>query len=247
MCGRYAASRSADQLVEEFEVDRGPEQDLAPDYNVAPTKAVFAVLERSSGDEPVTRRLSIVRWGLVPSWAKDPSGGGRMANARLETAAEKPSFRRAWARRRCLIPADGYFEWQAVDDGPRGRSGKPLKQPWFIHPRDGGVLAMAGLYEWWRDPTRDESDPAAWLCSVAVVTTDSHGDLARIHDRMPLLVPRAERDAWLDPEESDPSGAVARMLPVMEGMVTAHPVSTSVNSVRNNGPELLEPVEAIGS
>jgi len=248
MCGRYAASKSADQLVEEFEVDTPPAEELPPDFNVAPTKPVYAVLERTNADDHVQRRLAVVRWGLVPSWAKDPSIGNRMANARLESAAEKPSFRKAWARRRCIIPADGYYEWQVVDapDAPRGKSGKPLKQPWYLHPRDGSVLAMAGLYEIWRDRTRDDDDPAAWLWTATVLTTEATDALGHIHDRTPLLVPAAERDAWLDPSVVDPSEIVTRLEASLDGILDAYPVSTAVNFVRNNGPELLTPVPLTG-
>lgn len=245
MCGRYAASKSADQLIEEFEVDTPPTVELAPDFNVAPTKPVYAVLERADADHAVHRRLAVARWGLVPSWAKDPSIGSRMANARLETAAEKPSFRSAWHKRRCVIPADGYYEWQVVEDAPgvaRGKSGKPLKQPWFIHPRDGSTLAMAGLYEIWRDRTREDDDPAAWMWTVTVLTTEATDELGRIHDRTPLVVPRAELAAWLDPSAEDPRDVVARLMPATGSLLTAYPVSTDVNSVRNNGPDLLREV-----
>ena len=146
MCGRYASSRSSDDLIEEFEVveDRTPAP-LAADYNVAPTKEVYAVVERppsKDSPEPPERQLRVLTWGLVPSWAKDPSIGNRMINARMETVAEKPAFKRAFAVRRCLLPADGYFEWYPTS--LTNAKGKPVKQPYFIRPADGGVLAMAG-------------------------------------------------------------------------------------------------------
>ena len=159
MCGRYAASRSPDDLVEEFDIAALPEVRLAPDWNVAPTKDVYVVVERRPRDsegvpsaavEP-TRQLQVMRWGLVPGWAKDPAIGSRMINARMETVLEKPAFKRAFAKRRCLVPADGYYEWYTPIDGPKGRGGRPLKQPFYIHPADGGVLAMAGIFEFWRD------------------------------------------------------------------------------------------------
>ena len=166
MCGRYASSRRPDDLVDEFDVveSRG-ERPLAPDYNVAPTKEVYAVLERppsprdeeacadrdpagpgapAAGADPL-RQLRVLRWGLVPSWAKDPAIGSRMINARMETVAEKPAFRRAFASRRCLLPADGYFEWYETDQ--LTARGKPRKQPFFIRPQDAARLAMASLYE----------------------------------------------------------------------------------------------------
>jgi len=250
MCGRYAASRNPDDLVEEFEVVARPEESLAPDYNVAPTKKVYAVVDRAPKDDPehVRRELIVVRWGLVPSWAKDPSIGNRMINARMETVAEKPAYKRAFARRRCLLPADGYYEWYTPQDGPKGKNGKPLKQPFFIHPADGGVLAMAGLYELWRDPTREDGHPHAWLWSCTVLTTTAEDAVGMIHDRMPLMVERDRWSAWLDPA-TDGSGSDPRdlLVPAAPGRLDAYPVATLVNSVRNNGPELVEPVAAEGA
>jgi len=179
MCGRYASSRRPEDLVEEFEVDQPMlETALEPDYNVAPTKDVYAVLERPpKGEERPTaeRQLRVLQWGLVPSWAKDPSIGNRMINARAETVAEKPAYKRAFAKRRCLLPADGYFEWYPTEQ--LTKAGKPRKQPFFIRPKDQGVLAMAGLYEIWRDPTRDEDDPHRFRWSCTVITTDAEDDL----------------------------------------------------------------------
>ena len=133
----------------------------------------------------------------MPSWAKDPGIGNRMINARMETVAEKPAYKRAFAKRRCLLPADGYFEWYPTDQ--LTSAGKPRKQPFFIRPKDGGVLAMAGLYEIWRDPTRDDDDPDRFRWTCTVITTDAEDDLGRIHDRMPLMVERDRWGAWLDP------------------------------------------------
>ena len=253
MCGRYAASRNPDDLVEEFEVVARPEESLAPDYNVAPTKKVYAVLDRAPRGEPeasARRELAIVRWGLVPSRAKDPSIGNRMINARMETVAEKPAYKRAFARRRCLLPADGYYEWYTPDDGPKGKNGTPLKQPFFIHPSDGGVLAMAGLYELWRDPTRPDDDAHAWLMTCTVLTTTAEDAVGQIHDRMPLMVEQDRWADWLDPTftgaASDGIGRDPRSLlvPAAPGRLDAYPVSTLVNAVRNNGPELLAPIAA---
>ncbi len=253
MCGRYAASRDKATLIEEFEVAKAPTRDLAADYNVAPTKEVYSVVdrERSDGEDAaaeaeVERELAIVKWGLVPSWAKDPKIGSRMINARVETLTEKPSYRRAVSRRRCLLPADGYFEWYASPDpeSPRATGGKPKKQPFFIHPTDGSVLAMAGLYEFWRDPAMAEGDPAAWLWTVTVITTSAPDDLGRIHDRMPMCVQPSQWSEWLDPLQQDGAEAIGLLTPAAPGWLRADPVSTSVNNVRNNGPELLEPVAA---
>jgi putative SOS response-associated peptidase YedK len=247
MCGRYASSRRPEDLVEEFEIDKVEAKEaLVPDYNVAPTKQVYAVVERpdskdgeESGKEP-ERQLRTLSWGLVPFWAKDPAIGNKMINARMETVHEKPAFRRAFASRRCLLPADGYYEWYATSQ--KTKAGKPLKQPFFIHPADGSVMAMAGLYEIWRDPTRAEDDPERFKWTCTVITTTAEDELGRIHDRMPLLVERDRYDAWLDPTTSDPAQLKGLLVPAAPGRLEAYPVSTMVNSVRNNGAELLDPL-----
>jgi len=243
MCGRYASSRRPEDLVEEFEIDKVEvKETLAPDYNVAPTKQVYAVVQRpvGAGDEPgpTERQLRTVKWGLVPFWAKDPSVGNRMINARMETVHEKPAYRRPFASRRCLLPADGYFEWYPTEQ--RTKAGKPMKQPFFIHPADGGVLAMAGLYEIWRDPTKSEDDPQRFLWSCTVITTSAEDSVGHIHDRMPLMVERDRWAAWLDPAGGDVEDLKRLLVPAAPGRLEAYPVSTAVNSVRNNGPELLE-------
>jgi len=248
VCGRYASSRSPDDLVEEFEVVQTRiAAPLAADYNVAPTKEVYAVVERppsrESGQdatEPPQRQLRVLTWGLVPSWAKDPSIGNRMINARMETVAEKPAYRKAFATRRALLPADGYFEWYPTSR--TNAKGKPVKQPFFIRPKDGSVLAMAGLYEIWRDPTRADDDPQRFRWTCTVLTTSAEDDLGRIHDRMPLLVEPERYSAWLDPAQDDPDGLRGLLVPAAPGRLEAYPVSTEVNSVRNNGPELVEPI-----
>ena len=252
MCGRYASSRRPEDLIEEFEVvdSRVPEP-LAADYNVAPTKEVYAVVERpsskearqgkgQSAGEPPARQLRVVKWGLVPSWAKDPKIGNRMINARMETVAEKPAYKRALAVRRCLLPADGYFEWYPTDE--QTLAGKPKKQPFFIHPKDGGPLAMAGLYEIWRDPSKaeDADDRFLWTCTV--ITTDAPDDLGKIHDRMPLMVERDRWGAWLDPR-TDKDSVLDLLVPAAPGRLEAYPVSLAVNAVKNNGPELIEPLD----
>lgn len=241
MCGRYASSRSPEDLVEEFEVvaDRTPAP-LAADYNVAPTKEVYAVVERPpsrDSPEPPERQLRVLTWGLVPSWAKDPSIGNRMINARMETVADKPAYKRAFAARRCLLPADGYFEWYPTSRTTK--AGKPVKQPFFIRPADGGVLAMAGLYEIWRDPGRAEDDPERFRWTCTVITTDAEDSLGRIHDRMPLMVERDRWSQWLDPRVG---GELSLLVPAAPGRLEAYPVSTAVGNVRNNGPELVEPL-----
>jgi putative SOS response-associated peptidase YedK len=245
MCGRFVSARKRLELLEEFGIERdrvpeGPDTEPEPDYNVAPTKRVFTVLERPArDDEPQARELRVLRWGLVPFWAKDASGGGRLINARAETVAVKPAFRRAFAKRRCILPADGYYEWQAVE-----LDGKTRKQPYYIFRKDGGALAFAGIYDLWRDEALPDDHERAWLWTAAIITTNATDDVGQIHDRMPMVIaPQAWAD-WLDPGTSDPGQLQATMVPAMAGGLTSYPVSMAVNSVRNNGPELIKPLPA---
>jgi putative SOS response-associated peptidase YedK len=253
MCGRFVSARKRLELLEEFGVERdrvatSPDPEPEPDYNVAPTKRVFAVLERPAADEePQARELRVMRWGLVPFWAKDASGGGRLINARAETVAVKPAFRRAFAKRRCILPADGYYEWQAVSE-----EGKKRKQPYFIYRTDGGALAFAGIYELWRDEAVPSdavlADPGhAWLWTAAIITTQATDDVGQIHDRMPMVIARDHWADWLDPGNTEPGQLQATMVPAMAGGLTSHPVSAAVNFVRNNGPDLISPVGSDGS
>ncbi|MCW2889012.1 MAG: hypothetical protein JWL58_5874 [Streptosporangiaceae bacterium] len=236
MCGRYATARQRQELLDEFEIGLdATEEALEPDYNVAPTKPVPVVLERAPQGAPkeeVVRQLRMLRWGLVPSWAKDLSIGSKMINARVETVHEKPAFRKAFAQRRCLLPADGYFEWYALEDA----EGKPPKQPFFIRPRDEKVMAMAGLYEFWRSPDGE------WVPTCTVITTEASDDLGRIHDRMPMVVEPDRWDAWLDPARTEPDEVRKLLVPAMAGTMEAYPVSKSVGNVRNNGRELVQPL-----
>jgi putative SOS response-associated peptidase YedK len=247
MCGRFVSARKRQELLAEFAVER----DLAPpdkpaDYNVAPTKRILAVMDRGGHDgsdaeegDKKARELRVLRWGLVPSWAKDPSGGSRMINARAETVATKPAYRSAFKRRRCIIPADGYYEWLP---------GTP-KRPYYIHPEDGSILAFAGIYELWRDKSMPDDHEDAWLWTGSIITTDATDDLGQIHDRMPMLVTPDRWDEWLDPENHDTAHLMATMLPAVPSAasgLTTFAVSTAVNSVRNNGPELIEPAPAGG-
>lgn len=242
MCGRYASSRQPDELVAEFDASPHFAQAPAPSWNVAPTDEVYAVVERPprGADElPAERQLRVVRWGLVPSWAKERSIGSRLINARLETLAEKPAFRRALAARRCLVPADGYYEWYPTAE--LTAAGKPKKQPFHIRPADGGVLAMAGLYELWRDPALADDDPARWLWTCTVITTEATDDVGMIHDRMPLMVTRERWADWLDPTVAG-ADVLDLLEPAAPGRLEAFPVSAAVGNVRNNGPELVVPL-----
>jgi len=229
MCGRYAAATTAADWVEEFEVAEAPERVLAPDFNVAPTKEMYLVAT-SETDGVARRRMEIARWGLIPSWAKESSISTKLTNARVETVAEKPSFRSAFAKRRCLIPADGYYEWYRPEKG--------AKQPFYIHRTDGRSLAMAGLYEWWSDPANPEGEPRL---TCTVITTAATEQLAVIHDRMPVMIDRADWAEWLDPTvpgKELPPGMLEAGFRL--GLV-AEPVSTAVGNVRNNGPSLIAP------
>lgn len=263
MCGRYAASRRPEDLVGLFDVQRWePLETLAPDWNVAPTKEVYAVLDRpvkEAGPDPV-RQLRVLRWGLVPSWSASPDTAVKMINARAETVHEKPAYRRAFAARRCLLPADGYYEWATSaderDEEEKGKRKRPRKQPYFVTPADGSVMAMAGVYEFWRDRGLPEDHPRAWWATCAVLTTEaettplagtatgpSDGDgprsLSAIHPRMPLTLPPDRWDAWLDPSHTDPEALRALLAPAPPGTLRAYPVTTDVSNVRNNGPHLL--------
>ena len=254
MCGRYASTASPTQLAEEFEVDDVLDGLPGPDYNVAPTVAVPAVFERrvrqadaagSAGSGEVRRRLAPLVWGLVPSWAKDAGIGSRMINARVETVAEKSAYAKAFRARRCLLPADGFYEWYTPDAPPPTsgrRPAKPRKQPFFIHRADGGLLVMAGIYEIWRDPAKDRDDESAWLRTCSVITTQATDAAGHIHDRMPMTIPRDAVDAWLDPALTDPDQALALLSVTEAASLAAYPVSTLVNSVQNNEPALLDPL-----
>ena len=254
MCGRYAASASADRLVEIFEIDEVPDRPevrgLTPRWNIAPSQEVPAVIERTdraSGE--VVRTLSAPRWGLVPSWSRDPASGPRMINARAETVAEKPSFRRAFARRRCLIPADGYYEWYALmapDGTPVLRHGRAVKQPFWIHPLarpdEPDLMVMAGIYEFWRDRSRPDDALDAWLTTCSIITTSATDSLGLIHDRMPMQVRRADWAAWLDPQLTDPLAAHDLLHAPASDEMAAHAVSTRVNNVAHEGPDLIAAV-----
>ncbi|MEU5417883.1 SOS response-associated peptidase [Streptomyces sp. NPDC020667] len=243
MCGRYVSTRGQQDLADLFQATSwDPRESLAPNWNVAPTNNVWAVLDDPDPETgEIVRRLRTLRWGLVPSWAKSLAVGAKMINARAETVAEKPAYRRAFAKRRCLLPADGFYEWVPV---PAAGDKKPYKQPYFISPRDGQVMAMAGLYEFWRNFTVPaDDDPAAWVVSCTVLTTEATDDAGRIHPRMPLTVPPDDWDSWLDPAHQDPAELRDLLDAPAAGHLDARAVSRAVNSVRNNGRQLLDPPE----
>jgi putative SOS response-associated peptidase YedK len=235
MCGRYATTQTPASLNDAFGARLADSfVDLEPDYNMAPTKLAPMVIEREAPDGS-ERELLTAKWGLVPSWAKDPSIGNRMINARSETVAEKPSFKKAFGKRRAIIPADGYYEWYKTDD-PQAK-----KQPFYITPKDGAVLAMAGLYEFWKPRDDDEAD---WLITYTILTTSAPDDLGHLHDRTPMMIEPDAVEAWLDPRPRPADELLDLLVPAVPGRLDAWPVSTAVNNVRNNGPELVIPLPA---
>lgn len=224
MCGRYSASRPPDLTEVRYAavlVDDAP----PPSWNVAPTDPVSVVVHREE-----RRELRTLRWGLIPSWAEDRRIASRLINARAETVATKPAFRSALLRRRCLVPADGWYEWLA-EPGRR-------KQPFFISGPE--PVAFAGLYEVWRDPATEDL-----VRTCTIVTTSASPSLAYLHERMPVVLPPEAWDVWLDRAYDDVEGLLGLLRP-RDGF-DAYPVGDAVNSVRNNGPSLVEPVEAEGS
>lgn len=246
MCGRYASFKQAQDLADIFDVTQVAEEvaDLRPSWNVAPTQDVAIVVERLVDDEgriagregagePTgpQRSLQVARWGLVPHWAKDPAIGNKMINARSETVAEKASFKSPLRKNRCLVLADGYYEWQAP------ASGTGRKTPYFISRADGGPIAFAGLFSWWRTPEPD----ADWLCTTTILTAAAEGDMRELHDRVPVILEPADVDLWLDPTVTDAAEALAILATGAPELVW-HEVSTAVNTPRNNSAELVRPV-----
>jgi putative SOS response-associated peptidase YedK len=222
-------TRRWDDLLAEFEAaDLLGGAPFEPDYNIAPTDPVPVVLVRHPpGDRaaPPRRQLRVARWGLVPSFAKDTGGAARRINARAETVAELPSFRAALARRRCLVAADGWYEWARRDGGGR--------QPFYLTPADGSLLAFAGLYEIWGEDR---------LLTSSIITTAAVGELDRVHDRMPLVLPPDRWAAWLDPAQADPGALLDPPAADLVARLELRPVGPAVGNVTNDGPELIAPV-----
>jgi putative SOS response-associated peptidase YedK len=232
MCGRFVQASSPELLVERFGVDELAAAAHGPSYNVAPRASVYAVRDRAERDGR-RRYLSELRWGLIPSWAKDPKIGDRMINARAESLVDKPAYERAFRRHRCLVPAEGFYEWQR-----RGSR----KQPMFVHRRDGEPMAFAGLWAAWRDPNGDDPD-GDWLRSCVIVTTNANDTMAPLHDRMPVVLEERDWDRWLDPDAGDVDALTQLLAPAADDLLVAYPVATAVNSADNDGPELVERVE----
>lgn len=222
MCGRYTLRATPKELAEIFSLFREPEWDQ-PRYNIAPTQTVLTIQfdEDAAPREPVLRR-----WGLVPSWAKDAKIGNSLINARGETVAVKPSFRAAYKRRRCLIPASGFYEWQKLE--------AKRKQPYYIALEDGRPMAFAGLYEHWQAPDGTALD------TCCIITTDANQPMSEIHDRMPVILDSDDYDRWLDPSQD--AGALQTLLrPAPDDLLQLTAISTYVNNPRNDGPKCLEP------
>lgn len=239
MCGRFVVAGAAGELVSLFDVDL-PADDLPePSWNVAPTDRVPIVLDSIPKADPEgepVRRLEAARWGLVPSWAKDVKVGVTAFNARIESAAEKSHFKNAVAKRRAIVPANGYYEWRTVEG---------VKTPHFIHLPDGELFVFAGLYEWWRNPAEGDDSPDKWLLSTSILTREATGELAGIHDRMPVFLSPDLTEQWLDPHEA---GSPELLDAISEGgvemadRVEFYEVDRAVGNVRNNSPELLLPI-----
>jgi putative SOS response-associated peptidase YedK len=224
VCGRFTLTRSAAEVAEHFVLSSPPA--FAPRWNAAPTQELPVVRVRSTGE----RVLELRRWGLVPRWARDPSLGARMINARVEGVLERPAFREAIRRRRCLVPADGFFEWQG-----KARA----RRPFHIARPDGGLFAIAGLYERWRGAGGEVLD------SFALLTRPARGAVAALHDRMPLIVDPPGYAAWLDPAAPDPSALLAALPQEVGADLVARPVGTRVNDVRNDDPACLAPSDEV--
>jgi putative SOS response-associated peptidase YedK len=223
MCGRYRLSRRK-QIVEEHFAASG-EEDWNPRYNIAPTQPIPVI--RQNPKEPI-RELSLIRWGLIPSWAKDSSAAARMINARSETAGTKPAFRDALKSRRCLIPADGFYEWS--------RTGK-TKRPFCFEVGEGELFAFAGLWDHWKDA----SSKSVETCSI--LTTTPNAVTAAVHDRMPVILDPDSYDLWLDPGMTDVSAASELLKPYDAGLMRCYPISTRINHVANDDEECSAPVE----
>jgi len=233
MCGRFTVASGTDELVEDFYEKYGAQELVSdePRYNVAPTQRVTALRQSASTGE---RKAEVFRWGLIPFWAKDASIGSRMINARSETVAEKPSFRHAYKKRRCILPVTGFYEWK--------RDGRH-KQPFYITPREGNFLPMAGLWETWNDREHEGEK----VLSLTILTTSPNGVMEELHDRMPVILDPVDFDHWLDTTVPPDEALAALMKPCPNVWLQTWPVSPLVNSPRNDSPELIKPLPADGT
>ena len=236
MCGRFVSASNPERISEYFGATFDAEE-LGVNHNVAPTQDIYAVVADPDG----TRHVQTFHWGLIPVWAKDRKLGQRMINARAESLGEKAAYKGVFRRHRCLIPMDGFYEWQAGSPkGPVTKSGKPRKQPMYVQRLDGQPLAVAGLWSSWKDPAGGGGE-GLWLHSATVVTTDANATMQPIHDRMPVILPESVWDQWLDPSNDDTASLSELLVPAADDLLAVHPVGVDVNSVRSNGPQLIEP------
>lgn len=226
MCGRYTLHHKAKEIEERFDVDAAEEL-LAPRYNIAPSQIIPVIRRPRSGDN--LREMAGCKWGLIPFWAKDPKIGNNLINAKAETIAEKPSFKQAFTKRRCLIPADGFYEWQ--------KRGKAPSQPMHIRRRDGGLFAFAGLWEEWRSP---EGEPVE---TCTIITVEPNELLSKIHNRMAAILRPDDEAAWIDPM-SGIDDLLQMLRPYDSGELEAIPVSRAVNSPAHDSPACIAPIEA---
>ncbi|HTZ08868.1 MAG TPA: SOS response-associated peptidase [Acidimicrobiales bacterium] len=242
MCGRVDIHTPPSQLARMLQVHLAADVDPEgrPSYNVPPARGVPAITERATRDASGERTgghervMDVLRWGLVPHWAKDPKTGYKMINAKAETVATKPAYRSAFANHRCLVVVDGFFEWQVPDPETPKR-----KVPFYFRRSDGQPLTFAGLYETWFDKSR-EPDPDATLRTCTIITTNAGADMVGVHDRMPVVIERRDFDTWLDPDQHDPDVLGKLLLPAPKGTLVRHPVDIAVNSPRNDGPMIIE-------
>ncbi len=234
MCGRYVSATAASKLAEEFHVDEVRVEDLGERYNVAPTLDVYTIVTTNEG----TRRMGSLRWGIVPGFAKDEKIGNRMINLRADTVLQRPAFTKLLDRRRCIVPADGFYEWQK-----REVPGKKTldRQPFYVTSADGGPLAFAGLWDRWTPPVQRGQEGVEPLRTVTLVTSEPNDLVAKIHDRMVVCLPEAQWDAWLDPSVGQ-AEAAKLLVPIPSDQLRAYPVVKLVSNVKNEGPELLEPL-----
>ncbi|MDE0133246.1 MAG: SOS response-associated peptidase [Acidimicrobiaceae bacterium] len=246
MCGRFVSAASLEQIAAHFDTPL-PGFDAPRSYNVAPTTDIVAVVGNDDA-----RRIETFRWGLVPAWSSDPAKGPPLFNARSETAAMKNSFRGAFKRRRCIVPADGFYEWPKAQKGT-SRDDRPL--PHYITRADGAMLAMAGLWERWSPPPAgDAADganadasagPRQALYSATVLTTAANSFMAPLHDRMPVLLDRSQWETWLDPANDGVDALVAMCAPAAEGILRSHQVGRALGNVRNSDASLIEPADPL--
>ena len=222
MCGRYRLSRHKQVLLERFGLDDDPDLDWSPRYNIAPAQLVPAIRQDPSAPR---RQLSLIRWGLIPFWAKDPKIGYTLINARAETALAKPAFRDAMKKRRCLIPADGFYEWQKTTSG---------KQPYCFTVGDNDLFAFAGIWERWKDPE------GKLIETCSILTTSPNGLCREVHDRMPVILPPDSYDLWLDPGLTDVAAIAEMLKPFDDAAMDKYPVSTRVNTVQNDDAACAE-------